>query len=561
MFIKDELYNAANSLLTCHNIIIITGFPCNLEHKPPTETDGPLGAVAIARSLVALGKKVTLLIDECNEEVLISCAAASGIRSDRLILESFPGRGEKTQGKDEKEQNLDKVENNEKVGVSDDNVSGGGGGTANDDSENNGENKGDSGDDGLGFDGSDMNRLAKIVSQCDAVIAIERAGPAMDGLCKTMGNKDMSPILAPLELLFNKDFIRDCRLEYGGLNIQEDTQEHEGWMQNTQEHGLDTQEHAGEEGSGSGLGVFMPMTGFDYDELAAKTLLEMEREGQLGQLTGATGTTGLTGSGLDGEMSGIGNTNNTNNTNINSINPYMPSTIPMPVLIGIGDGGNEVGMGKLYNEIIACESIKHAPEIACVTSCDHLIVAGVSNWGGYALSTAVAVLAAESILQPVSNTNTNVATSDSTTIPNTNTNNTNTSAMYPLSPQYITDHHTNVLNEVEDEPEMDTYEYRVLRVRRLEAEAVAAASNNTNNNITNTMNTLELYINTCVPCDIQERYICSAIVASGARDGILKCNDLYIDGFPLETSITILNTIRMCGLNNEQKLIDSIYNI
>ena len=62
MFIKDELYNAANSLLTCHNIIIITGFPCNLEHKPPTETDGPLGAVAIARSLVALGKKVTLLM-------------------------------------------------------------------------------------------------------------------------------------------------------------------------------------------------------------------------------------------------------------------------------------------------------------------------------------------------------------------------------------------------------------------------------------------------------------------------------------------------------------------
>jgi hypothetical protein len=56
--------------------------------------------------------------------------------------------------------------------------------------------------------------------------------------------------------------------------------------------------------------------------------------------------------------------------------------------IGIGDGGNEIGMGKLPAGLIA----KHVPngaQIACVTSCDHLVVAGVSNWGAYGLMAAL----------------------------------------------------------------------------------------------------------------------------------------------------------------------------
>ena len=59
------------------------------------------------------------------------------------------------------------------------------------------------------------------------------------------------------------------------------------------------------------------------------------------------------------------------------------------VTIGIGDGGNEIGMGSLDTEIVA-GNIKNGAEIACVTPCDHLIVSGVSNWGAYALAAGIA---------------------------------------------------------------------------------------------------------------------------------------------------------------------------
>jgi hypothetical protein len=59
--------------------------------------------------------------------------------------------------------------------------------------------------------------------------------------------------------------------------------------------------------------------------------------------------------------------------------------------IGVGDGGNEVGMGKLPPGLIA-RSVPNGEKIACVTGCDHLLVAGVSNWGAYGLMAALAVL-------------------------------------------------------------------------------------------------------------------------------------------------------------------------
>jgi len=76
-----------------------------------------------------------------------------------------------------------------------------------------------------------------------------------------------------------------------------------------------------------------------------------------------------------------------------------PWTLPLDALfeggdwakLAVGDGGNEVGMGKLPPGLIA-EHVPNGAEIACVTSCDHLVVAGVSNWGAYGLMAAVAVL-------------------------------------------------------------------------------------------------------------------------------------------------------------------------
>jgi hypothetical protein len=62
--------------------------------------------------------------------------------------------------------------------------------------------------------------------------------------------------------------------------------------------------------------------------------------------------------------------------------------------IGVGDGGNEIGMGKLPAGLIATHVPKGA-EIACVTPCDHLVVAGVSNWGAYGLMAGLALVRPE----------------------------------------------------------------------------------------------------------------------------------------------------------------------
>ena len=59
--------------------------------------------------------------------------------------------------------------------------------------------------------------------------------------------------------------------------------------------------------------------------------------------------------------------------------------------IAIGDGGNEIGMGALSRSLIA-RHVAHGETIACVTAARHLIVAGVSNWGAYALIGALAAL-------------------------------------------------------------------------------------------------------------------------------------------------------------------------
>ena len=49
---------------------ILTGFPCLIDHTPPTETDGPVGAVAIARAVLGAGGSAALLTDDCNVDVL-----------------------------------------------------------------------------------------------------------------------------------------------------------------------------------------------------------------------------------------------------------------------------------------------------------------------------------------------------------------------------------------------------------------------------------------------------------------------------------------------------------
>jgi D-glutamate cyclase len=59
--------------------------------------------------------------------------------------------------------------------------------------------------------------------------------------------------------------------------------------------------------------------------------------------------------------------------------------------IAVGDGGNEIGMGALSCSLIG-QHVAHGEVIACVTPAQYLIVAGVSNWGAYALLGALAAL-------------------------------------------------------------------------------------------------------------------------------------------------------------------------
>ncbi|WP_191601480.1 DUF4392 domain-containing protein [Marinomonas algicola] len=47
--------------------------------------------------------------------------------------------------------------------------------------------------------------------------------------------------------------------------------------------------------------------------------------------------------------------------------------------IAIGDGGNEIGMGNVTS------ALKSLDIVSATTTCDELIVADVSNWGGYGL--------------------------------------------------------------------------------------------------------------------------------------------------------------------------------
>jgi hypothetical protein len=54
-----------------------------------------------------------------------------------------------------------------------------------------------------------------------------------------------------------------------------------------------------------------------------------------------------------------------------------------PVTIGVGDGGNEVGMGNVRARLARVGALM--ARIASTVTVDHLVVAGVSNWGAYGI--------------------------------------------------------------------------------------------------------------------------------------------------------------------------------
>lgn len=63
--------------------------------------------------------------------------------------------------------------------------------------------------------------------------------------------------------------------------------------------------------------------------------------------------------------------------------------------VGIGDGGNEIGMGNLAEIIPTIAALPNEPS---QTKTTHLIIASVSNWGGYGLAAALSILAKKDLL-------------------------------------------------------------------------------------------------------------------------------------------------------------------
>lgn len=220
LIVPNDLHQAAitfTSLTPNSYVVILSGFPCCVNHSPPTETDGPPGAISIARTALSLGHNVILVTDECNEIVF---RAAAECLPD-IEFEIFPD--EKSMKKEDEE------------------------------------------------------RMKSLVEKtCDLIISCERAGPAKDGVCYTMRGINMNEkgLIAPIHKIV--DMARDLR--------------------------------------------------------------------------------------------------------------------PEVKYIAIGDGGNEMGMGKVIDRIRNSDKIKDGDKIGAVTLCDFLIAASVSNWGGYALSGSCAVV-------------------------------------------------------------------------------------------------------------------------------------------------------------------------
>src|SRR5438105_8418171 len=66
--------------------------------------------------------------------------------------------------------------------------------------------------------------------------------------------------------------------------------------------------------------------------------------------------------------------------------------------VGVGGGGNEIGLGNVAAAVAASGKLVADP---CVTRVDKLVIASVSNWGGYGLVAALSSLVRQDLLPTV----------------------------------------------------------------------------------------------------------------------------------------------------------------
>ncbi|XP_066130791.1 D-glutamate cyclase, mitochondrial [Saccopteryx bilineata] len=91
---KDELLRASLSLSHAHSVLITTGFPTHFNHEPPEETDGPPGAIALAAFLQALGKGVSMVVDQRALSLfkkLVEEAVEQGVLKTQIPILTYQG--------------------------------------------------------------------------------------------------------------------------------------------------------------------------------------------------------------------------------------------------------------------------------------------------------------------------------------------------------------------------------------------------------------------------------------------------------------------------------------
>ena len=66
--------------------------------------------------------------------------------------------------------------------------------------------------------------------------------------------------------------------------------------------------------------------------------------------------------------------------------------------VGIGDGGNEIGMGNLADVVAGADQL---PDQPAVVGCDRLVISSTSNWGGYGLVAAISLEVGRNLLPDV----------------------------------------------------------------------------------------------------------------------------------------------------------------
>jgi hypothetical protein len=185
---KDDLNLSAQAIAqhNVHHVGIITGFPCLMQHAIPTETDGPLGALALARALLLMGKSVTVITDDCNSAVVRACRDFSApplppVDGGDVTAPANGAAEEIGAALLEEEQRL--LSHVQLLSFPA----------------------------GTSWSAAQEDRLAEVANSLDHVIAIERTGPAPDGTYRTMRCFDMSHLVAPLERILTLHTRRGVR--------------------------------------------------------------------------------------------------------------------------------------------------------------------------------------------------------------------------------------------------------------------------------------------------------------------------------------------------------------